>query len=325
MLKETIVNLLEASGSLAIARYVTRKKPRILMYHRVIENPQLPGISPALFEAQLQYIQKRFNIVSLNELLSNISEKQKPYQLAITFDDGHRDFYTNAWPILRRLNIPATLFVTTGFIDKKTWLWPDLLRSVVLAAQPNTYSYDEIGSFELTQSNPLVIWNQIADHCLTLSHEKREQFIVNLAKKLAVPISSEPQDPYSPTSWAELREMHAQGLDIGSHSVTHPILSDLGHEELLHELSYSRQRINEEIGIDPHGICYPNGMAKDTSPNVETHAQEFYQYGLVAYPATVSTNHIMHLGRFAASSNIHRFKLLINGLSTHINQTGEYK
>ncbi|PUA27561.1 MAG: hypothetical protein B0W54_13430 [Cellvibrio sp. 79] len=325
MLKETITNLLEVSGSLTIARYITRKKPRILMYHRVIENTQLPGISPGLFEAQLRYIKKRFDIVSLNELLNNIDEKQKPYQLAITFDDGHRDFYTNAWPTLRKLDIPATIFVTTGFIDKKNWLWPDLLRSIVLAAKPDTYSHDGIGSFEITQSNPLIIWNHVADHCLTLSHEKREQFIISLAKKLGVPISSEPQDPYSPISWAELREMHAQGLDIGSHSVTHPILSDLDNEELLYELSYSRQRIREEIGIDPRGICYPNGMAKDTSPNVENHAQQFYQYGLVAYPATVSANHIMHLGRFAASSNMHRFKLLINGFSTHINQTGEYQ
>jgi peptidoglycan/xylan/chitin deacetylase (PgdA/CDA1 family) len=325
MLKEAIINLLDLTGGLAIAKHLTRRRPGILMYHRIVKNSLLPGISPELFEAQLVYIKKHFTIISLNDLLANIHEAPKPFQLAITFDDGHHDFYTDAWPILRKHQIPATLFVTTGFIDKKIWLWPDLIRSIVINAKPAVYFSEEIGRIDLTINDPIVAWSQLANYCLRLPYSKREMFIKNLAAKMDVPINPEPQEPFAPTSWNELREMHSQGLDVGSHSVTHPILSELPDQELLHELKEAKRRILEEIGVEPRGICYPNGMAKDTSPKVENYARQFYQYGLVAYPAEVSTRNLMHLGRFAASSNLPRFKLLINGLSPHINHAGEYR
>lgn len=326
MLKEAVVNTLEIVGGLAITRYLTRRKPRILMYHRVVDSPLLPGISPKLFEAQLIYLKKNFNVVSLNELLANVKKKtEKDYQVAVTFDDGHHDFYTHAWPILRKHGVPATLFTTTGFVDKKVWLWPDLLRMIILAAPPNNYRLDGLGEIALTRENPLHVWNTIADYCLTLSHAGRMVFITDLAFKMNVSVDAEPQEPFAPVSWSELREMKSEGLDIGSHSDTHPILSDLSDEELIIELEYSKQRISEEIGIPPTGICYPNGMAKDVSVKVEERARQFYEYGLVAYPAEIAMKNIMHLGRYAASSNISRFKLLINGASFHVNHAGEYK
>lgn len=325
MLKNAIVNILDLTGGLAFARLVTRRKPSILMYHRVTDNPLLPGISPTLFEAQIVYVKERFNVVSLNDLLIGLQGKSEPYQLAITFDDGHRDFYTTAWPILRKHKIPATLFVTTGFLDKKIWLWPDLLRTIVVAAKPDSYFIKELGVIAINTATAISVWNRIADYCLTLKHDQRIHFILELAAILGIQVNPEPQEPFAPVSWHELREMHSEGLDIGSHSVTHPILSDLNDEELSNELKYSKERITEEIGIEPKGICYPNGMARDTSDRVERKARLLYQYGLVAYPAEVSKENAMHLGRIAASSNLPRFKLLINGISPHINRAGEYK
>ncbi len=325
MLKNILTHTLERTGGLALARYLTRSKTRILMYHRVIENPALPGISPELFEQQLIYIKRHFNVVSLNQLLKDLGNRQKNYQVAITFDDGHHDFYRNAWPILKKHNAPATLFATTGFIDRRVWLWPDMLRMIMFTAKPNTYLTEEMGKITLSSDNALSVWNTVADYCLTLSHAARMSYINNLADLMDVPIHSEPQEPFAPVTWDELRKMSAEGLDIGSHSDTHPILSDLNDDDLITELKISKQRILDEIGISPKGICYPNGMAKDVSEKVEHYAKQFYEYGVVAYPAPINIHKMMHLGRYAASSNLSRFKLLINGASLHINDAGEYQ
>jgi peptidoglycan/xylan/chitin deacetylase (PgdA/CDA1 family) len=326
MNKGMLLSLFEASGAYRVNRFLQRKRPMVLMYHRVLNDPLLPGISPDIFAQQLAYLKKNFRVVPVNQLISEINEGiQKPYSVALTFDDGHQDFYTNAWPLLKKYQLPASLYVTTGFVDSTCWLWPDLLRYILINTQKKTFEIAGLGELTLRQSNLLNTWNRLGDYCLTLKTVDRDQFLQSLAQRFEVDIDIQPQTPFSAVTWDQLIEMQNEGLDVGSHTVSHPILSDLDEEQLIKELEGSYQRIANELGNAPTGICYPNGMARDTSALVEKHAAAFYRYGLVAYPCAISANNRMHLGRWSAANNMRRFKQIMNAFSHHDNQYGEYR
>ncbi|WP_341936714.1 polysaccharide deacetylase family protein [Marinimicrobium sp. C2-29] len=262
----------------------------------------------------------------MNQLIDELkSDTVQPYTVVITFDDGHQDFYTNAWPILRQYDLPASIFVATGFIDNQCWLWPDLLRYELMNAKVPSIEVEGIGSLSLSRDDILNTWNSLGDYCLKLAPADRKQFLDSLGDKLGVPRTQHPLPPFNPLGWDQLREMRDQGLDVGSHTVSHPILSALSRTELKEELEASYNRIHQELGSPPDGICYPNGMAEDVSEGVESVARQLYNYGLVAYPDKVSIDRVMHLGRWAASSDFTRFKQIMNSISRNDNHSGEYR
>lgn len=325
-MKNRLINLLDACGLLGISRYVNRHRPMILMYHRILQEPLLPGIPPEIFAQHLEYLKRHFRVIPIAQMVEELkTDSLQPYSVAITFDDGHSDFFQNAWPLLKKFNLPASIYVTTGFIDQQHWLWPDLLRYLLMTTKATTVEIANVGNLSLVDDQLLTTWNTLGDFCLSLDTDARASFLHQLGHQLGVVIPSQPQAPFAPLTWHQLREMQKEGLDIGSHSVSHPILSALSEPELKYELLYSQQRIFEEIGEKPKGICYPNGMARDTSENVEASASEIYSYGLVAYPAQIKHNQIMHLGRWGGANNLSRFKQVMSGLSHNDNHLGEYR
>lgn len=326
MAKQLILKFAEALGLLWINRFRNRSQPIVLMYHRIVREPMLPGIDPEIFEQQLAYLKAKFNVISMAQLAEDIrNQRVKPYSVAITFDDGHGDFYSNAWPLLRKYDLPVTLYVTTDFVDQKCWLWPDLLRYLLMKTQKTSVATQTLGDLPLTQDTLLQTWNSIGDYCLTLKAEDRWQFLQKLAKQLDVETGESAKPPFHSVTWDQLREMQDQGLEVGSHTLSHPILSTLTLEQLQEELRSSSTHIKNELGKSPLGICYPNGMAKDISPLVEKVGAEFYNYGLVAYPASLQADRIMHIGRWAAPSSLARFKIILNRLSRNDNHRGEYR
>ncbi|MBE8716039.1 polysaccharide deacetylase family protein [Cellvibrio polysaccharolyticus] len=327
MLKRILINMFDTLGLLGISRYLHRNTPVILMYHRIIDHPLLPGVSPQVFQEQMHYLKKKFRIVSINQLINEIaSNTVKPNTAVITFDDGHQDFYTNAWPVLRAEKIPASLYITTDFIDKKSMLWPDVLRYLLINSQHTELLLDDLGKFPLaSDKDKLLTWNILGNYCLTLSSLQRHVFFENLAQRLNTEWINEAKKPFLPVSWEEIKEMQSEGLIIGSHTVSHPILSKITLSELREELDTSYQLITQHTGEYPLGICYPNGMATDISQVVIRQASSIYQYGLVAFPGSISKNNMMQLGRKAAPKTLWKFKQVINGMNFHENTSGGYQ
>ena len=112
-----------------------RQQPsaRILYYHRVNDDndPFSPAISTALFEAEMRFLHRHYRVVSLSELLSRLAGEVTEPVLAITFDDGYRDNYQNAFPVLQRYGLPATIFLTTGSMDTGEPMWFEQLALAV--------------------------------------------------------------------------------------------------------------------------------------------------------------------------------------------------
>lgn len=326
MLKSLIIELMEYSGALRLARHIKRRQPAILMYHRIIDNSMIPGIHPDIFSEQLHYLKKHFHIMNMQQFFNAFQCNEHPDNtLVLTFDDGHADFYTHAWPRIQAEGLSATLFITTGFVDHELWLWPDLLRYILLNAKPGVVALPEVGTIDVSSGNLLHTWNRLGDYCLTLSTHSRNEFLTLLASHLGVEINCPPKTPFTAVTWEQLREMRAQGLDVGSHTVSHPILSSVDSTTLERELIDSKNRIIQELGSVPIGICYPNGMAKDISALTEQVAAQDYAYGVVAYPAKVHPSQPMHMGRIGPGNDMVSFKLKVSQLSRKDNTKGEYK
>lgn len=326
MIRPLVLKIAELSGIFSLSRYIHRNQPLILMYHRVIDQHLLPGVPPSSFEKQLRHLKNNFRIVPMHVLAEELRTGHvEPYSVAITFDDGHSDFYSNAWPILKEYNLPAALYVTTGFIDQTCWLWPDLLKYILMKTTAKSVIDENLGNLNLDQSSLLHSWSKLGDYCLTLQSNERWSFIHQLANKLDIEVTPFASSPFNSVTWDQLREMTREGLEVGSHTVSHPILSSLDKQKLISELSISKQRIREELGVDPAGICYPNGMPQDTSKLVELEASKIYKYGLVAYPAKPIKSHLFHIGRHGAPASYLTFKQTASQLLRERETYGEYK
>ena len=309
-LKKILLHLIEHLGGFQMLRYIKKNDPVIVMYHRILENKFINGLTPQEFEQHLAYISKHFNVISAEDLLCDVKNNcVKPYSLALTFDDGHYDFYTNAWPILKKYKLHASLYITTGFVDGTTWLWPDLLKHILLNSNTAILNVENLGNISTHKTEHHISWHKLGDYCLTLSVEARNNLLYKLANDAKISISNTPQSPFHSVTWSQLQEMHKEGLVIGSHTVTHPILSSLSIENLHYELATSASAIQQHIGAAPAGICYPNGRPEDINEAVIKAAElTGYTYGLMGRYSRLNHNRIFNIGRIAANKNLFYFK-----------------
>lgn len=292
-------------------KFFTRKvkPPKILMYHRLADSKIIPGISSANFEAHLQHLIKYYQVVPVEEIIAGDNNKaENANKVALTFDDGYVDFYEKAWPLLRKYNVPATVYITTEFVEQKQWMWPDKVRVMLNATSLTKVNIPHVGTLQLSEENFEKNWHCISDHCLTLQESERDSFLQDLIVLLDVTISDFPISDFSALTWQQLHEMEKEGLDIGSHTVTHPILTRIDDKQLKNELLESKRVIESHIATEIHGICYPNGMPNDVSDSVTKVAKECgYQYGLIAYTDNVDKNNKLKTNRIPAAENTAAF------------------
>ena len=245
-------------GLFTLTRTISAGRPRILMYHnfsRAGESHNHDVTVPAL-RLQLQYLKRHFRVLSLGDLVEQIRFHRsfQPNSVVLTIDDGRRNCYEHLYPLLREFRMPATFFVISSFIDGDDWLWTD--KVLWLSKQPG--APDEL------------LPGRIADFFYQLNRlvpRVRDESILAVAGAMGVALPTQPPPPFDPCSWAELREMSDSGLvEIGSHTVTHPILSTVRDHEAWDELTCSRARIEQALGKKVRFFCFPNGKPGDYRP-----------------------------------------------------------
>ena len=250
------------------------------MYHGIaynIERNNLTNYSgkhlPAnIFEKQLKLITKYCSPVSLESIISDQKLPANPVML--TFDDGYMNNYTYAYPLLKKYKVPATIFVATGFIDQSHFLWTDEIETIITKAEPERYRFNwenETMALELSNhADKLRTFFFLTQYAKSLTAFQKNRFIEELRKFLCSEYDWNSLDPlYLPLTWDQIREMNEDDLiSIGSHTVSHPILAKCTLQQQRTELELSKQRINEELGLDCISFAYPNG--KFTDYNHET-------------------------------------------------------
>lgn len=277
MVKKGIKKLITYSGFLTHLLVVSNGKfPKVFLYHRFSPpNVSLPHrVSADNFRWQLERIAERYQVLTFEECIQYfLANGAWPERCAvITVDDGYRDFYEWAYPELQRLSLSATFFVTVGFVQKFLWLWPDRLQYFIQNTKKTSMKMIFAGrdkSLQLTShEEKFNAWNFLSDYCITLEDGAKEQLIEKIEYDLGVEIPTVPPSDYAAISWEELAEMQGNGIEIGSHTMSHPILSKISPERLNEEVVTSRVVLEKMLKAPVCTFCYPNGRHGDINDEV---------------------------------------------------------
>lgn len=273
-----------------ISKILTYNKVRIVVCHRFGDENMYNRHSSKLFRRQCEYMKKNFNIISLSKYVNHII-KQIPIpsnSLIVTMDDGYNDNYIYAYPILKEFEIPATIFLVTGFINKELWFWWDKIRYIFFKSKKSQYIYEYNGEIKEFKLNTIEerehAWDYITIVLLYEPNEVREQFIMQLQKDLDIIVPFESVEEFMPVTWDEVREMRKNGIEFGSHTHTHPILSHILNHQKKEEIEKSKQILEEKIQTQVISFSYPNGQKKDyDEESVKLVEDAGYQCAMVAF------------------------------------------
>jgi peptidoglycan/xylan/chitin deacetylase (PgdA/CDA1 family) len=244
---------------------------RVLAYHRVLDDdptsfPYDEGVISAStcgFRGQMAFVAKNFDVVSFEDLLSFELERVHPPKrpLIITFDDGYRDNYTNAFPILRQAGLPATIFLAAGYIGKDRLFWWDLVAFCVKHTSRRTallpeISLDPINLASISDKRGAI--DAILRWVKQAPDEVKNRFVERLPEELEIDRASSDGAGMQLT-WDEVRAMASGNIEFGGHTITHPILSNVTNDALETEISGSKTMIEKELGKEIIAFAYPVG------------------------------------------------------------------
>ena len=292
-MKQALVSLMHSAGLFAPFRMANRGKALIVMYHRFCENDDGFSTPVRSFIEQLDYLTEHYRIVPLLELAGYLTSGSPipPGLAVITIDDGYRDCYEIAFPILRERKIPATAFVVTDFVDQATWLWTDKVRYLTSRA-PGSQLEAQIDDHSLQialegGASRLKGAERVNTELKLIPDEAKDDAIRQIAASVGVELPDAPPDQFTSLTWDQVREMDSNGIEIGSHTVTHPILTRTSTEKLRYELRESRARLETKLGHKVELLGYPNG---DHDASVQEQAAR------AGYKCAVTADHGLNNG-----------------------------
>jgi peptidoglycan/xylan/chitin deacetylase (PgdA/CDA1 family) len=291
-----------ASDAAAWWQFHTGKSSlRVLAYHRVLPKAETvwdDGVVDATVESfrrQMEFVKRRFTVLSFAEL-AHCSERENglpPNALIITFDDGYRDNYVHAYPILAELGLPATIFLATGYIGGMEPFWWDQVAYCI----KQTKSKSVIGctgeEFALASDadRPLAT-QRILRSLKAMSNDCREDYIAALPRKLDVEWRRREAEGLI-LSWDEIREMARNGIEFGGHTITHPVLTQVSRQQAEREITGCKARIEAETGQSVVAFAYPIGGAMRFDEEIERMTREAgyqfavsYMRGVNSWPLT---------------------------------------
>lgn len=248
-----------------------RSSFQILTYHRFTD---VPSVDPTeVLTRQCAFVREHFNPLSMSQIEDALHHGAPlpPNALAITVDDGYRDFLTVALPIFRAYELPVTVYLISGFIDGQLWPWWDRLQWA-LQHSNKAFFDDATASNDLPSRLPLgsdaerlTAYSQLIAALVKLPNRERVALMDRLPETLAVDIPAAAPAEYAALTWDEVRRMQPQGIEFGAHTHTHPILTSLENEASIQaELAESKRRIEEELRSPATHFCYPNGDFNET-------------------------------------------------------------
>ena len=263
--------LLHHSGGSRLLRRMRRDRVCVLCLHRVLPRGQaqdtnsLPGmiLHEQTFARMLEYLQRHFEIISLEHFLEDGNTGSAKPRCLITFDDGWKDNYQIAFPTLHRAGIPAVIFLATGLIDSTDTFWVERLRSGLRDEAVRQLAKERLAAV-LPGSTAVLDVEDIIERLKRKPSTERDKLLRGLLPEQA-PYGSDQM-----LSWEEIREMAAGGVAFGGHTDTHPLLPYEDDATVERELALCRSKIEAETGKPARAFAYPNG---DWDPRVRALVQ----------------------------------------------------
>lgn len=253
-----------------------RKKVWIFNFHRVVGDHEFctgstPFVRASTFEKLVCDIGNCFHVISLDQLVSSPRCDNSRFRCicALTFDDGWKNVYHNAFPVLRRLGLPATIFLPVGFIGTSKMFWQDLLCFALgklygrrdelddylmqVTGAPARHYLGFLGRPATVSS----IHRSVVRAIKSFPGPKHRQSIAAILRLSALP-GFAPPDGRALLNWQEVREMQQCGIDFGSHGMWHEMLTRLPYEEARREVFDSKAELERLLGKPVRFFAYPN-------------------------------------------------------------------
>lgn len=257
----------------------------VLTYHRVLEqyDPIIDEVDAVQFTQQMETLAEYFNVVPLAEGIERLqSGTLASGSVCITFDDGYRDNFDVALPILNALNLPATFFVAIGYLGKGI-MWNDVIIESIRNTSLQELDLSEFG-FGVTKICSIEKRVQLVDNLLGewkyLPVKERDQLAERLQAIAAVTL-----DQRIMMTKHEVQELANAGMEIGGHTISHPILTCSNFEQAKREITDCKYELESMLGKQIKFFAYPNGqLEKDYR---HEHAKLVEEAG---YIAALTTN-----------------------------------
>ncbi len=227
---------------------------QIFSFHRVLDAPcALSDGEPTVqeFADQVAWIRDTCNVLRLSEAVRLLREdKLPPAAAAITFDDGYRNNLTNALPVLQRLQVPATVFVAVRACEQGI-MWNDL---IIEGLRRCAAEFDVSMGGELCRFGPETQPSTVLDRLKYVDHDER----MAVAQAFYEAATDEPQPRLMMTA-DEVAAIAADWIEIGAHTMSHPILKNLSDERAKEEIFASKEQLEAWTGREVTLFAYPNG------------------------------------------------------------------
>src|SRR5215471_4717453 len=272
----------------------------VVLYHRVVHPAHLAGLDPELvdatpeeFDEQMAFLRHHFEPVSLDQVTDAALQKTAlpPNAVLVTFDDGYRDNYQHALPVLVRHGMKAAFFVSSAYLTERRLFWWEQVsfflrnanREVVRLTYPEPLEFDlriAGGSTSAIRRLNRIIKDH---HGLDLP-----RFLAALPYACGVPWSADEERAHGDQAlmtWADVRGLLDAGMAVGSHTRNHRVLQTLPADDLDRELGGSREDIEAKVGRPVRTIAYPVGRAVSSQPAIrEALRRTGYDLGFTAIP-----------------------------------------
>ena len=271
-LRFALAGLFYYSGAFWLWRYIRqrllgKKEVCALGFHRVLTKAEqsrsnsLDGmvLSDVTFVRLLGYLQQRFRVVPLETFFRGQTEeadKSRPWCL-LTFDDGWRDTYTTAYPWLKKLGMPATVFLATGSIEGRGGFWVEQLKRSWRIPSSRAQMKSVLSQVSAQNRCQVVDLEDIVEWLKHMPTENRHSLLRALLLSEENSHSSDEVD--SMLTWDQVIEMSRNGVEFGAHTVSHPLLSYESDTTVERELRMSKQTLEEKLGKKVRAFAYPNG------------------------------------------------------------------
>ena len=328
MLKSEMRSLIKSGGAAAIHGLRVnrlpvfgkdnRNFPLIIGYHRVVQDFEsasrrsMPSmlVSTAMLEAQLDWLARHYELVSLDELrLSGPTQMPRGGrpQAAITFDDGYADFYWNAHPLLQRKGIPSAVFVVTSLVGTDGLQVHDELYLLLAGAFGPAGVCNDDGDVQWLEdtdadgsatawlmrtvrevSDPYSLTRAVLDR---LEYGQVRALLRQLRQRIV--LTNEEREEFLSLDWPMLEELVSRGVTVGSHSHSHALLSEVPAETVDFELMNSRALLESRLGVRVSHLAYPDGRFNATVVRAAESAGYDRAYTICNHRSQVDTRYTL--------------------------------
>lgn len=265
--RDLLAHTLDATGCARVLR-AARPWNGVLIwnYHRIgdaassVFDPHLFSATVEGFDRQVAFLKQNFDVIGLNELEQALHQPRGQFVM-LTFDDGYRDNFELAFPILKSHGVPATFFIATGFLDRPRMpVWDELAWMLRTTTVKSLAANEWLPTSVCLADQP---FRRLLAVYKSLGTELTEMYLDFLADALGTGRCPDSLASDQWMTWDMLREMQAGGMSFGGHTVNHPILANATADQQDWEVGECQRRLIDELGRPIDAFSYPNGKRGD--------------------------------------------------------------